>query len=310
LRHVTLKQLRALAAVMRTGSFAGAAELLHLTPPAITVQMRQLEEAAGLPLVERLPDGISLTEAGREVLSTVERIELALADCTTALDSLRHVGRGVVSVGVISTAKYYVPRALADFLKAQPGLELKLTFGNRREIIAALKDGHVDVAVMGRPPDELDVDAAEIGPHPHVVIAPPDHPLAAETGIAPARLETETFLLREAGSGTRGLMERLFAAHGVQPQIGLEIGSNETIKQAVMAGLGIAFISAHTVAAEVGDGRLVILDVAGLPIERAWYVVHLRHRRLLPAPRALADFLTAHGRSYLPDCPKAPPQQR
>ncbi|MEJ1158193.1 LysR family transcriptional regulator [Prosthecomicrobium sp. N25] len=304
MRHVTLKQLRALAAVMRSGSFAGAAEALHLTPPAVTVQMRQLEEAAGLPLVERLADGLRLTEAGREVLATVERIELALADCTRALEALRSAGRGVVSVGVISTAKYYAPRALADFLKAHPGLELKLTIGNRGEIIAALKEGAVDVAIMGRPPDELEVELSEIGPHPHVVIAPPDHPLAAARDLAPEALADETFLLRESGSGTRILMERFFAGHGLQPRVGLEMGSNETIKQAVMAGLGIAFISAHTIAAEIGDGRLVVLDVRGLPILRAWYVVQLRHRRLLPAPSALAAFLREHGQGYLPAPPR------
>lgn len=303
MRHVTLKQLRALAAVMRSGSFAGAAEILHVTPPAVTVQMRQLEEAAGLPLVERLPEGIRVTAAGREVLAAVERIELALEDCRQALDSLGTAGRGEVAVGVISTAKYFAPRALAAFLKRHPGLSLKLWIGNRREIIEALAAGRIDVAVMGRPPEDLAVRQTAIGAHPHVIIAAPDHPLAARAGLVPADLSGETFLLREQGSGTRILMERLFAAHGVQAEVGQEIGSNETIKQAVMAGLGLAFISAHTVAAELADGRLVTLDVAGLPILREWYVVHLADRRLLPAPLALAEFLAAEGNGFLPRLP-------
>ncbi|KPL51631.1 LysR family transcriptional regulator [Prosthecomicrobium hirschii] len=303
MRYVTLKQLRSLEAVVRSGSFAGAAELLHVTPPAVTVQMRQLEEAAGLPLVERLADGIRLTSAGREVLATVERIELALTDCIQALDEMRNAGRGEVAVGVISTAKYFAPRALAEFRRRFPGLTLKLFIGNRSEIIEQLRAGRIDVAIMGRPPEDLAVSQWPIGAHPHVIIAAPDHPLAAARGLSPADLTGESFLLREPGSGTRGLMERLFAANGVQPNIGFEIGSNETIKQAVMAGLGIAFISAHTIAAELKDGRLVTLDVAGLPILREWYVVHLRDRRLLPAPRALADFLAEEGAHYLPHPP-------
>lgn len=301
MRHVTLKQLRALEAVMRSGSYAGAAELLHLTPPAVTVQMRQLEEAAGLPVIERLADGIRLTDAGKEVRACVERIELALTDCTRALEALKSAGRGVVAVGVISTAKYFVPKALGEFMRRNPAIELKLTIGNRREIVAALSDGAVDVAVMGRPPEELDVELAALGDHPHVIIAAPDHPAAGRRGLKPADLADETFLLREAGSGTRSLMERLLAANGLQPRVGMEIGSNETIKQAVMAGFGIAFISAHTSAAELADGRLVRLDVEGLPILRTWYVVQLRDRRLLPAPLALARFLIAEGRRYLPE---------
>lgn len=288
---------------MRSGSFAGAAELLHLTPPAITVQMRQLEEAAGLPLVERLPEGIALTEAGREVMATIERIELALSDCTQALHALRTLGQGEVAVGVISTAEYFAPRALAGFLKEHPGVELKLSIGNRSDIIGALRGGRVDIAIMGRPPEGLEVERAPLGEHPHVVIAAPDHPMAGRGGIRPSELAGETFLLRESGSGTRGLMERLFAAHGVQPRVGMEIGSNETIKQAVMAGLGISFISAHTIAAEIADGRLVTLDVEGMPMLREWYVVYLKDRRLLPAPKALADFLVANGRRYLPRLP-------
>ena len=303
MRHVTLKQLRALEAVMQTGSFAAAADRLHLTPPAITVQMRQLEEQAGMPIIERTGDGIVLTDAGREVLATIERIELALTDCQEALEAIGGLGKGRVPVGVISTAKYFAPRALAEFRKMQPGIELTLTVGNRREIITAMREGRVDIAVMGRPPEDMAVAAAPIGDHPHVIIAPPDHPLAKARGLLPVALAGESFLVREPGSGTRTLMERLFASNGIAPKIGLEIGSNETIKQAVMAGLGIAFISGHTIAAELGDGRLIQLDVQGLPVVRQWFVVHLAQRRLLPAATALNAFLIREGHRFLPRMP-------
>ena len=303
MRYVTLKQLRALVQVVKTGSFAAAAEALHVTPPAVTVQMRQLEEAAGMPVIDRTHDGIELTDAGREVLATAERIETALADCTSAIESLKGLKQGRVAVGVISTAKYFAPKALAAFTRTHPGIELKLTIGNRQEIVAALAARTLDVAIMGRPPEGLAVDRAMIGDHPHVLIAAPDHPLAGRDDIRPQELSGETFLVREPGSGTRELMERYFAGHELELKIGMEIGSNETIKQAVIAGLGISFISGHTIAAELADGRLVALQLRGLPIIRQWFVVHLAERRLSPAPRALNEFLVKQGRSFLPKLP-------
>jgi DNA-binding transcriptional LysR family regulator len=300
MRNVTLKQLRALAGIVRTGSVTGAAELLNVSPPAVTLQMQLLQEHAGLPLVERSSAGTVPTAAGREVLHAIERIEAILAECGAALAGLAGSERGTVSVGIISTAKYFAPRALAAFARTHPGIELRLTIGNRAEIISGLSHFDLDIAIMGRPPAEFSVVAAAIGEHPHIVVAPPDHPLASQRGIEPATLAAETMLVREPGSGTLSLMERFFAEAGVSPRIGMQIGSNETIKQAVMAGLGLAFISAHTVNAEIEDGRLVALDVKGLPIVRQWYVVHLRERRLMPAVEIIRSFLTNEGKAYLP----------
>lgn len=301
MRHVTLKQLRVLAAVARTGSVTKAALALHVSPPAVTLQLQALQDEAGLPLVERSPSGMVLTLAGREVVEAASRIEAVLSDCNALLAALAGAERGTVSVGVISTAKYFAPRALATFARAHPGLELKLIVGNRAEIIEGLRGHTLDLAVTGRPPDELGVEAAVIGDHPHVIVASHDHPLATAHGISPGTLNAEVFLVREPGSGTRGLMERFFADAGIAPRIGMQIGSNETIKQAVLAGLGIAFLSAHTIELEVGTGRLVVLDVVGLPIVRTWYAVHLRERRLMPGTRALCEFLTSEGRRFLPD---------
>jgi DNA-binding transcriptional LysR family regulator len=301
LRGVTLKQLRALSAVMRAGTVTGAAQALNLTPPAVSLQLRQLEQAAGMPLTERTSSGLRVTDGGREVLATAARIEAALAECGEALQAISGVYAGHVSVGVISTAKYFAPRALAAFSRSHPTVEMRLQIGNRGEMLAALEDYTLDLAITGRPPEEFEVEKAVIGDHPHIIVGPPDHPMARRRHLKLADLADETFLLREQGSGTRLLMQRLFADAGLNPNLGMEIGSNETIKQAVMAGLGIALISAHTVSAELEDGRLIAFDIDGLPLVRQWFVVRRRDKRLLPAAQAVWDFLARDGAKFLPD---------
>jgi DNA-binding transcriptional LysR family regulator len=310
MRHVTLRQLRTFTEVLRCGSFAAAAQALHLTPPAITVQMRQLEEAAGLPLIERSGAKLEPTEAGREIAAAAQRMDLAIADCTEALSSLRGLKGGRVSIGVVSTAKYFAPHALGAFARTFPSVEIRLEVGNRSMIVGALEANTLDLALTGRPPEELDVDKAPIGAHPHVVVAAPDHPLARRKRLPASVLTEQTFLVRESGSGTRNLMERFFKESRVEPRIGMEMASNETIKQAVMAGLGIAFLSGHTVAAELADRRLVLLDIAGLPVVRQWFIVKLTRRRLLPAAQALRQFLIDEGEKFLPLMPQNAARKR
>jgi LysR family transcriptional regulator, low CO2-responsive transcriptional regulator len=300
LRAVTIKQLRLFRAAALRGSFAGAAEECHLTPSAVTMQMHQLEAMVGLPVVERNGRRFKLTAAGREVLAAAERIESVLADCTAGLASLKTLESGRVIVGVVSTAKYFAPQMLAAFMRGHPGIDMELVIGNREDTIAAFRIGRFDVAIMGRPPEDIQVESALIGEHPQVIIAPPDHSLAKQRSISPRALAAQTFLMREDGSGTRLLAEKFLSRHGIKPRIGMEIGSNETIKQAVMAGLGIAFISAHTIAPEIGDGRLVMLDVVGLPEIRQWFVVRPAAKRMMPAARSLRDFLVAEGARFLP----------
>jgi len=304
MRHVTMRQLRTFGEVLRCGNFAAAAQALHLTPPAVTLQMRLLEEKAGLPLLERTGARLVPTEAGQEVANAARRVELAIAECADALSALRGLEGGRVSIGAVSTAKYFAPHALGAFARAFPSVEVRLEVGNRSTIIAALEANTLDLALTGRPPEHLDVDRAPIGAHPHVIVARPDHPLAHRKRLTAAVLAEETFLVREPGSGTRNLMERFLAESRVTPRIGMEMASNETIKQAVMAGLGIAFLSAHTVAAELADGRLVMLDIAGLPVVRQWFIVKLARRRLLPAAQALRQFLIDEGEKFLPPMPQ------
>ena len=300
LRELTIRQLRALAVVQKHRSVTAAAKQLHLTQPAVTLQLRNLQALAGLPLIQRTSDGMLLTDAGREVLALSERIEAAIKSCETSLDMIAGKTAGRISIGAVSTAKYFVPFAISGFSKLYPNIDIKLTIGNRQETSAALGGYELDFAIMGRPPVGIDLDVHLIGDHPHVIIAPTGHRLARKARLSPSALSNETFLTREPGSGTRGLMEQLFESAGVRPTIGMEMSSNETIKQAVIAGLGIAFISAHTVATELDERRLVTLDVDGLPVVRQWFVLSRKDKILLPPAQAMLDFLSAKGAQFLP----------
>jgi DNA-binding transcriptional LysR family regulator len=307
LRNITLRQLRGLSAAVSEGSLTGAAERLGVTQPAISLQLQNLQEIVGLPLLQRAQGGVVPTEAGRALLGLDERINIALSDCSRLLETIKGATGGRVAIGAVSTAKYFVPAAMGAFARRFPDIELRLVIGNRAEIIQGLRDFSLDGAITGRPPDDLELEMRLIGDHPHLVIARPDHVLARRKRIAWKSLAQESFLFREPGSGTRQLMQRLFEDNGFSPKMGMEIDSNETIKQATMAGLGIAFISGHTVATEIADGRLIALDIVGLPVVRQWYVVHRRHRHMLPPALALVDFLSSEAAQFLPlaEPPKA-----
>jgi LysR family transcriptional regulator for metE and metH len=241
-----------------------------------------------------------LTDAGREVLSLAERIEAAIATCETSLDMMAGKTAGRISIGAVSTAKYFVPFAISGFSRAYPNIDVTLFIGNRQEIGTALRGYDLDIAIMGRPPADIDMNVHLIGDHPHVIIAPTGHRLARKARLALSDLAGETFLTREPGSGTRGLMEQLFESGKIRPTIGMAMSSNETIKQSVIAGLGIAFISAHTVATELDERRLVTLDVEGLPVIRQWFVLARKDKVLLPPAQAMLDFLSAKGAQFLP----------
>jgi LysR family transcriptional regulator for metE and metH len=241
-----------------------------------------------------------LTDAGRVVLSLSERIEAAIADCETSLEMMAGKTAGRISIGAVSTAKYFVPFMISGFSKRHPNIDVTLSIGNRQEIGTALRGYDLDFAIMGRPPADIDMDVHPIGDHPHVIIAPTSHRLVRKSRIPLSDLADETFLTREPGSGTRGLMEQLFETARIRPKIGMAMSSNETIKQAVIAGLGIAFISAHTVATELDERRLVTLDVVGLPVIRQWFVLSRKDKILLPPARAMLEFLSARGAQFLP----------
>jgi len=301
-RDLTIRQLRALAVLQSAGSVTAAANRLNLTQPAVTLQLRNLQALAGLPLIQRTGDGMALTDAGHNVLALAQRVEAALIDCERSLDMIAGRNGGRVSIAAVSTAKYFVPFAIAAFSRRFPKVDVTLRIGNREDIREALRGYDLDIAIMGRPPVDVQVEIRPLGKHPHVIIAAADHRLSSKKRITVADLASENFITREIGSGTRLLMEQFFQKSGLKPKIGMEMDSNETIKQAVIAGLGIAFISQHTVSHELDEGRLVALKVAGLPVMRQWHAIRRTDKILLPPAQAMLDFLGKEGSHYLPKC--------
>jgi DNA-binding transcriptional LysR family regulator len=299
MRNVTLRQLRTFAEVARRQSFTAAAKALHLTQPAVSMQVRLLEDAAGLPLVEQLGRRIHLTDAGRELLPYAAGIADLLREAEDAMKALQGVGGGELSIAVTSTAKYFAPRLLAEFRRSHPEARLRLAVSNREAVVRELTENTVDLAVMGRPPRGLDTEAAPFAKHPIGIIAAPEHPLVGRKRLPLERLAGETFIIRERGSGTRAAMEHVFAERGFKAGETLEMSSNETIKQAVMAGMGIAFLSMHTIGLELRAGRLALLAVSGLPVMREWYVIHRRGKRLSPAAQAFKSFLLEQGAALI-----------
>ena len=295
MRNVTLRQMRVFAAVARHLSFTRAAQELHLTQPAVSQQVSLLEEEVGMPLFEKIGRKIRLAPAGTELLRYATQVTELLREAGETLAAMRGLKRGVLKLGAVSTAKYFAPTLLSAFTPAYPEVTIKFTVANREEIVRLLGANELDLVIMGRPPRELDTTAEPFARHPFVIIGSLDHPLARRRHIPLKSLARESFIIREQGSGTRASMEHVFRERGVHYRASMEVSSNETIKQAVMAGMGLSFISAHTIGLEAQAGRLAILDVAGLPIVRDWYVIHLREKILSPIAAAFRAYLLQNG---------------
>lgn len=309
MRAPNSRQLQIIAAIAKTGKITSAASALGVTGPAVTIQLQQLEAMIGLPLFERDRKHMRPTAAGELLADCARQVDDRIKSCVHALEQMAGLGSGTVTVGVVSTAKYFAAPALGGFKQAHTAIDLRLLVANRSEVVKALSSLETDLSIMGRPPEDVKVESIELGDHPHVVIASPAHPLAAKRHIAIGQLADETLLMREVGSGTRVLTERLLNEARVRPRNYMEISSNETIKQAVMAGLGVALISGHTIAAEIDTRRLVILDVVGLPLMRKWYLVRHAEKRLLPPASALWAYLVEERQSYLPVVHRQPPRR-
>lgn len=301
MRNINFSQLQTLLTVDEAGSLVAAAQRLNMTPAALTARLKGLEGEVGIELFDRTPLGLKLNPAGEIARGLALDVDRAMREFVQTMSQVKAGFSGRLSIGVVSTAKYFAPRLIAAFVQDRPGLELRFRIGNRDETAAALKSREVELALAGRPPAELPVDTVSIGRHPYVLIAPPEHRLAGKAKIARSELAGEDFLFRERGSGTRSLFDYFIGDTEIRRvKLGSELGSNETIKQAVIAGLGIALISAHTIAAEIADGRLVVLDAEGLPIVRQWYILNRADRPLSPVGLAFRDFARQRGAEFLP----------
>ncbi len=301
LNAITFKQLRALSQVCETGTISAAAEMLSLTPPAVHSQLKALEEIVGQPILAKSPDGFVPTPVGQVLLRAHRASHSALERALREIETLGKGLAGTVVLAVVSTAKYFAPRLVVQLRAAFPDIDVVLRIGNRAQIIRYLQNEEVDLVIMGRPPREPLVTAQSIGEHPHLLVAPPGHPLTQLDTVRPADILSEHFVLREPGSGTRILTMRYLdeIAPGREYHY-TEMQSNETIKQAVIAGLGIAILSAHTMHEELRSGRLVAVPARGLPIMRHWFVVHRAETDPSHATKTVKDWITANPERYLP----------
>jgi DNA-binding transcriptional LysR family regulator len=299
MRHATLRQLRVFESVARNLSFSRAAEELHLTQPAVSTQVGKLEEHAGSTLFEQFGKKIYLTPTGAELLqhsrAIIQQFELAEA----AMAQCRGVSGGRLNVGVISAGDYFFPRLLIEFIGRHQGVTLNFTVHNREELLAHLADNLTDLGVMVRPPNDLDTLNHAFAPHPYVIVAPPSHPMVQRRYIPLAEVTRQAFVVREQGSDTWRSMGEAFGSELPGLNVAMEIRSTETIKQAVMAGFGLSFLSAHTVSRELQTGELRALDVRGFPLLLRWYVVHRRTKRLPPVAQAFKDFLLGEGAALI-----------
>lgn len=298
--NISFRQLRVFTEVAKGLSFARAAEALHLTPPAVTMQVKELESQLGLALFERRGRQVTLTTSGEYFLVYARRLLATLKEADDAMARFKGAESGLLSVGLVSTAKYFVPQLLARFHDEHPGIEVKLSVSqNREQLVALLQSGEVDLAVMGRPPKELATRAEPFAAHPQVFVAAPAHPLATLDHVPLEALVNQRFIARESGSGTRNVMDAFFREHHLAPRIAMEMPSNETIKQAVIAGMGVAFLSLHTLGLELRAGALKLLDVEHTPVMRTWNLVRMQSKLLSPAAEAFRYFLLEHAETYL-----------
>jgi len=303
LNALTFKQLRTLDAVKDSRSLSAAGEDLGLTAPAVHSQLKSLEENFGTRMLYRDgPIKFQPTPEGEALLTAHRKCRAALEAAVLQIEGLRRGLTGTVILGVVSTGKYFAPQLVASLKKSCPEIEIILKIGNRQEMVAALGDGSIDLAIMGRPPRAPALEATKIGDHPHVLIAPPDHPLAKLETITADDILGQTIILRETGSGTRIMSLRFFDRIGEGHTYDrIEMESNETIKQSVIAGLGIAIISRHTVTEELKSGRLVEIDALQLPIRRVWYILHTEDHDMTGAMRTVRDLIVSANGSFLPN---------
>lgn len=292
--NITFRQLRLFLALAESGSVSAAARRMHVTQPTASMQLREISESVGLPLYEVLARKVYLTDAGRQLAKTAQAIVDEWERFGQTVNAMQGLTRGRLCVAVVSTAKYFVPRLLGGFCERHPGIDISLEVLNRDGVVQRLRDNRDDLYVMSMPPQDMDLEDQTFMDNPLVLIAPAGHALASGRDVSLGALQGERFILRERGSGTRQATERFFAAQGFAPKTGLELGSNEAIKEAVAGHLGVAVISRHALKTEDLARDLCLLPVAGMPIRSQWHVVYPRAKQLSPIARVFHEHLLAH----------------
>jgi len=301
MKNVTVRQLQVFVEAAERLSLARVAERLNLTPSAVSFQIKQIELQTGFALFERVGRRVALTDAGTLLAEYARVVLRSLQEADQAMMALKGTTGGRVRLGLASTSKYIVPHMIARFRAAYPGVAVHLQEGNRARVLQLLTRGSIDLAVMGQPPEDADVLAERFAPHPSIIIAAAGHRLAAAPSLLLNALAGEPFVMREDGSGTKAMTEGHFRNAGFQPRIAMVSSSNEMIKQAVMAGMGLALLSQHTCSLELALGLLAALPVEGFPLMRSWYIVQRRTLPLLPVQARLRSFLIEEGEGVIRD---------
>ncbi len=291
MRNASLRQLQIFEVVARHLSYTRASEELFITQPTVSIQLKQLADIVGMPLLEQVGKRIFLTDTGRELLAVVHQIFDGLSRFEMIVSDMKGVKAGKLRIAVITTAKYFVPRLLGPFCERFPGIDISLKVTNRERLLQRLEDNADDLYILGQLPEHLDMQVEPFLENPMVVLASHNHPLAGKKKISAERIAEEPFLMREPGSGTRLATENFFKERGLPINFRMEMGSNEAIKQAVAGGLGITVLSAHTLALEKSGDELAILDVEGFPIRRQWYVAYSSGKQLSVVARTFLEFL-------------------
>lgn len=298
--NITFRQLEVFEVVARLLSYTKASKELHLSQPAVSMQIKQLEENTGLPLLEQVGRKTYLTEAGNEMYHYCRTIAHQLNEAGEVLEKLKGLESGRLEISVATTANAFASRMLSKFNKEHEGSTVSLDVTNRERLLRQLAQNDKDIVIMGRPPEDADLVTEPFAENPLVVIAAPDHPLAEIQPIPLSKLQEQTFVVREKGSGTRTAMQRFFEQHNLSITSSMEMNENEAIKQAVQAGMGLGVVSIHTIELELETKRLVILDVEDFPIMRHWYLVHRKDKRLSPITLAFKKFVLSEGRNLIP----------
>ena len=298
--HITLKQLQIFRTVAELQSYTQAARQLYLTQPAVSMQIKQLEEEVGMPVFDRIGKKIQLTDAGRELLQHARNIHIQLEEAQQSMEELRGVKRGRLHLTMASTANYFTPRLLAGFCREYPDIQISLSVANRAGLLQALEQNTTDMVIMGEPPTTMPLAAEIFMENPLVIVAPPGHRLAGKKNITLKEVAREHFIIREIGSGTRAAVERFLSTHDLERPQSIEMNSSEAIKQAVQAGLGLGVVSMHTLEMELALKRLVVLNVEDFPIMRHWRLVYRKDRHFSPVSQAFHDYVLEHTSELLP----------
>ncbi len=280
--HLTFRQLKLIAALAETGSVSATARAMHVTQPTVSMQLKEISDAIGMPVHEVIGRRVFLTDAGRELAETARAIADEWEALEQKFDAMRGLTRGRLRVSVVNTAKYFIPRMLAGFCSHHPEIDISLEVLNRDGVVARLRENRDDLYIMSMPPADMDLDDSVFMPNPLLLVAPPAHPLAHKRRLSLDKLANERFILRERGSGTRMATDQVFGELGFKPRLRMEMGSNEAIRQAVAGGLGVAVLSAHALGEGTALDEIATLDVQGFPVHSQWHVVYPKGKRLSP----------------------------